>query len=80
VSKAEKSLEYLRTSRKMPWVALGMKVVIDGKPAVVVGGDDSLVIRYDGEKTKRRAHPFWRTQYFNKDGKLIAIDGKLVAS
>lgn len=63
----------------MPWVELGMKVVIDGKPAVVVGGDDSLVIRYDGEKTKRRAHPFWRTQYF-KDGKLIAVDGKLVAS
>jgi len=80
VSKAELSLEYLRTSRGMPWIELGMKVVIDGKPAVVVGGDDSLVIRYDGEKTKRRAHPFWRTQYFNKDGKLIAVDGKRAAS
>lgn len=80
MSKAELSLEYLRTSRGMPWIELGMKVVIDGKPAVVVGGDDSLVIRYDGEKTKRRAHPFWRTQYFNKDGKLIAVDGKRAAS
>ena len=78
MTKAEQSLEYLRTSRGMPWVKLGMKVVIDGKPAVVVGGDDSLVIRYDGEKTKRRAHPFWRTQYYNHDGKLLAVDGKLV--
>jgi hypothetical protein len=80
VTKAEQSLDYLRTSRGMPWVELGMKVVIDGKPATVVGGDDSLVIRYDGEKNKRRAHPFWRTQYFAKDGKLIAVDGRQVAS
>ena len=80
MSKAEQSLEYLRTSRGMPWIELGMKVFIDGKPAVVVGGNDSLVIRYDGENTKRRAHPFWRTQYFNKDGKLIAVDGKPVSS
>ena len=79
MSKAEQSLEYLRTTREMPWIKLGMKVVIDGKPAVVVGGDDCLVIRYDGERTKRRAHPFWRTQYFDKTGKLIAVDGTLVA-
>ena len=78
MTKAEQSLEYLRTSRGMPWVELGMKVVINGKPAVLVGGDDSLVIRYDGERTKRRAHPFWETQYFSRDGKLIAVDGKLV--
>ena len=78
MTKAEQSLDYLRTSRGMPWVELGMKVVINGKPAVLVGGDDSLVIRYDGERTKRRAHPFWKTQYFSRDGKLIAVDGKLV--
>lgn len=76
--KAEASLDYLRTGRGMAWVRLGMRVEIDGKPGVIVGGDDCLVVRFDGEKSENRAHPFWNTRYFDHDGKLLAVDGKLV--
>lgn len=76
---AEKSLEYLRTGRGMPWVKLGMRVDVNGRPAKIIGGTDNLVICYDGTKSKTYAHPFWQTAYYDEDGKLIAVNGKLIA-
>lgn len=75
---AEKSLEYLRTGRGMPWVKLGMSVDVNGRPAKIIGGTDNLVIRYDGTKFEDYVHPFWETKYYDDQGNLIAVNGKRV--
>lgn len=75
---AEKSLDYLRTARAMPWLKLGMRVDVNGRPAKIIGGTDNLVIRFAGSKAKRYAHPLWETKYYDEDGKLIAVNGRLV--
>lgn len=75
--RAERSLTYLREGRELSWIKMGMRIEADGKAGVVIGGDDCVLIRYEDGKTGR-AHPAWRTRYFDEVGKLIAVDGKLI--
>ena len=57
------SAEYVRSYYGVP-AKRGMRIVIDGRPATIVGFKNQyLRIRRDGEKHTVIAHPTWRVEY-----------------
>jgi len=50
-----------------------MRVKVDGKRGRITSGNRSrnLNIRFDGEKSNVNCHPWYKIQYFDKDGTLI---------
>jgi len=57
------SAEYVRSYYGVP-AKRGMRIVIDGRPATIVGFKNQyLRIRRDGEKRTAIAHPTWRVEY-----------------
>lgn len=71
----------LREYRRVPWLKLGMRVVVAGRPGRVVGHDSSANLRVllDGSDAVWSAHPHSEVTYLADDGSVIAaysIDGK----
>lgn len=62
-----------REYRGLPFVTIGMRVEMDGKPGKVAGVNSSanLNIIFDGDDYSQNCHPYWRMKYFNKDGQVI---------
>jgi hypothetical protein len=75
----EQAFERMKQSRNMPWLLIGMRVEVDGKPGKVVGSNSSsnLDVIFDGQRHKNNCHPGWKTKYFLGD-KVIAEDGRLI--
>jgi len=54
------SAEYVRRTYGVAF-KVGDRVVMDGRPGVVVSFPDQYVgVRFDGEKHTSRCHPTWR--------------------
>jgi len=64
------SLDYIRRTYKVP-AKRGMRVKIDGKSGVIVGGSANLKVRFDepmksanGRKFRiGYCHPLWKVEY-----------------
>ena len=67
------SLAYVKERRNLPFVKRGMRVCVEGRWGRITGGGASgnLNVRFDGDKFSSNCHPWWRIQYFDKDGKVI---------
>ncbi len=76
------SLSYIHNQRGMPWVCVGMRIEVDGRPGVIKGGNDSgnLDVIFDGDNYRSNVHPSWETKYYDGDGKLIAEKGRFIAA
>ena len=68
-------LKDFRKRRNMPFVKRGMRVVFtyDGRKGRIAGANESsnLNIIFDGEKKSVNCHPYFKMQYFDKQGELI---------
>jgi hypothetical protein len=74
------SLDYIHTSRGMPWVKVGMHVEVGGKRGVIKGGmGGNLAVVFAGQKHTSNCHPADDIKYFSDDGSLLAVNGKLVS-
>lgn len=58
------SLKYIRDYYKVP-AKRGMRVTVDGKPGVITASARGpyIMVRFDGDKFSRAAHPTWRVEY-----------------
>ena len=68
-------LKDFRKHRNMPFVKRGMRVIFthDGRKGRIAGANESsnLNIIFDGERHSVNCHPYFKMQYFDKQGKLI---------
>lgn len=67
------TFERVKSQRGIEFAYLGMKVEMDSKKGVIVGGNSSLNldICFDGESWSDNCHPWYRMRYFDKKGNLI---------
>ena len=58
----------------MPFVKRGMRIKHDGRNGRVSGANSScnLNITFDGLNYSQNCHPYWKMQYFDGNGKIIA--------
>lgn len=68
-----KSLDYIKTYRRMPWIKRGMRVVVDGKEGHVAGGyQGNIAVKFPDRRHTANCHPHWQTVYYDKTGNVIA--------
>jgi hypothetical protein len=70
------TFQNVRKSRGIEFAYLGMKVEVNGKVGVIVGGNQSLnldVLFYYGTKDQYigNCHPWWKMKYFDINGNVI---------
>jgi hypothetical protein len=67
---------FLKEQRGLPFLRIGMRVTVDGRPGRVVdqGGGEMSVI-FDGTDFQQACHPTWRVHYLADDGSVIRAYG-----
>lgn len=70
------SLEYVKQSRGLDFIKIGMKVenTYSKKVGVIKKGNSSgnLDILFEGEKKAQNCHPTWAMKYFDENNNVIA--------
>jgi hypothetical protein len=60
--------------RGVEFAYMGMRVTVDGKPGVITGSNSSanFNVLMDGNDFTYNCHPYWKMDYFDSDGNMIA--------
>lgn len=67
------TFENVKRWRSLEFIYLGMKVEMDGKKGVIVGGNSSLNLDvcFDGQSWAENCHPWYKMKYFGSNGNLV---------
>jgi len=76
----QQRFDYTCKYRGIEFAYIGMRCEVNGRKGTITGASTScnLDVCYDGDSYSFNSHPYSKFLYFDKDGKLIAIDGKLI--
>jgi hypothetical protein len=64
--------ERVKAYRNVPFAYIGMSVVCDGKPGIIVGANHSSNFDVDfGRGIPCNCHPTWRMTYYDRNGDVV---------
>ena len=67
-------LKYVRKMRKLPFIIKGMKIEVEGKLGVVIGGNEygNIDVKFCGSPCIANCHPTFETVYYDEHGRVLA--------
>ena len=76
----EEQFAYVIKYRGIEFAKIGMRCEVNGNKGIITGTSSgcNLAVCYEGNTYSYNSHPYWKFKYFNEDGELIAVDGKLL--